>query len=98
MHALRGALRFPFVVVALDEPGQRDDAVLDGYRDVGRVDVRVPLELFLDVPFDLAIGPHDPSLSVFAQLAEDSKLIPTPPPAGAAQAMSKTTWERPHPV
>jgi hypothetical protein len=57
-HALGVALRLPFVVVALDEPGQRDDAVLHRHPDVGRVDVRVPPDFILHVAFDLAVGPH----------------------------------------
>src|SRR5205807_474579 len=58
-HSLCRRLRLELVAVASRKSGERDDPTLHSYGDVGRVEVRIPSQLVVDVSFDIAIGPHN---------------------------------------
>jgi hypothetical protein len=59
--ALRGFLGFILLAIASNEAGQRDDAVLHSYPDVGWIEIRGLPEFVLHVAFDFAIGSHGAS-------------------------------------
>jgi hypothetical protein len=58
LHTLCGAFCGKFLCITSNEPGQGDDPVFDRYRNVGRIDIGLPSQLFFNVAFDFAVGSH----------------------------------------
>jgi hypothetical protein len=61
-HDSRNTLCIGFRMVLLHEaahkPRQCDNTVVDGHRNVGGIDVRIPPEFALNIASDVAVGPH----------------------------------------
>src|SRR6266850_6155519 len=49
--------------VASNEARQCHNPIFHCHRNVGRVDIRFPLQFLLDVAFDVAVGSHSTSLA-----------------------------------
>src|ERR1700730_2516669 len=70
----RCRFRLELLRITLDEAGQADDAVFDGYPDIAGINVRIPSQLVLNVAFDIAIGSHCTSSVVFRLATDDCRL------------------------